>query len=103
MWDEIYLMLPSRLWEILEEAQNFMKQILADQKARIALNNHLAQIKYANKFPKNQIPQYRAVHIYYPIRATKCNRLESGRDYRCFHSTEKKYGKRNKSSYKGIA
>ena len=92
MWDEIYFMLPSRLWEILEEAQNFMKQILADQKARIALNNHLAQIKYANKFPKNRIPQYRAVHIYYPIRATKCNKV--GFEQRCVHTTEKKYGKK---------
>ena len=100
---DFYFFLPYRWLEILDELNKLMKEMMAEQKARIALNNHIAQIRFAKKFPKLPVKPCVGVHIYYPIRATKCNRLESGRDYRCFHSTEKKYGKRNKSSYKGIA
>jgi hypothetical protein len=92
MWDEYLLFFNSRIWDILEEAEKLMKDFLAEQKARIALNNHYAQVKYAQKFQKRNMPQYRAIHIYYPIRATKCNKV--GFEQRCRRTTEKKFGKK---------
>ena len=88
---DFYFFLPYRWLEILDELKQLMKKMMAEQKARIALNNHLAQIKYAKKSPNKFVPQA-CVHIYYPIRATKCNKV--GFEQRCRRTTDKKYGKK---------
>ena len=88
---DFYFFLPYRWLEILDELNKLMKEMMAEQKARIALNNHLAQIKYAKKSPNKFVPQV-CVHIYYPIRATKCNKV--GFEQRCRRTTDKKYGKK---------
>lgn len=83
--------LPDSFYDALEEFNKIMKEMMAEQKARIALNNHLAQIKYAKKTPNKFVPQA-CVHIYYPIRATKCNKV--GMEQRNRRTTDKKYGKK---------
>jgi len=88
---DFYFFLPYRWLEIVDELKQLMKEMMAEQKARIALNNHLAQIKYAKKSPNKFVPQA-CVHIYYPIRATKCNKV--GFEQRCRRTTDKKYGKK---------
>ena len=93
MWGDVFIFsIPSSFYDIMEEAERIMKEYLANQKARIALNNHIAQIRYAKQFPKERKPQYRSAHIYYPIRATKCNKV--GFEQRCRRTTEKKFGKK---------
>ena len=89
---DFYFSLPSRWFEILDELNKLMKEMMAEQKARIALGNHIAQLKYAKKFSQVKTPQYGAIHIYYPIRATKCNKC--GIEQRCIRTREKKYGKK---------
>jgi hypothetical protein len=88
---DFYFFLPYRWLEIVDELKQLMKEMMAEQKARIALNNHLAQIKYAKKSTNKFVPQA-CVHIYYPIRATKCNKV--GFEQRCRRTTDKKYGKK---------
>ena len=84
--------LPESFYDLIEEANRVMKEYLAEQKARIALNNHFAQIKYAKQYPVKDTPRYAAVHIYYPIRASKCNKCTV--EQRCIRTREKKYGKK---------
>lgn len=83
--------LPDSFYDTINELNKIMKEMMSEQKARIALNNHLAQIKYAKKSPNKFVPQA-CVHIYYPIRATKCNKV--GFEQRCRRTTDKKYGKK---------
>lgn len=88
MFDYFPFYLPDRFYDIIK----LMKEIIAEQKSRIALGNHIAQIKFAKKFPKMPVKPYVGLHIYYPIRATKCNKV--GFEQRCRRTTDKKYGKK---------
>ena len=92
MFDYYLFSLPYGFYDVLNELNKLMKEILAEQKARIALGNHIAQLKYAKQYAKVKKPYFAVAHIYYPIRATKCNKIS--RYERCFQSREKKYGKR---------
>lgn len=92
MFDYFPFYLPYRIYDIFDEINRLMKEMAAEQKARIALGNHIAQIKFAKKFPKKPVKPYVSVHIYYPIRATKCNKV--GLEQRCRRTTDKKYGKK---------
>lgn len=92
MFDYFPFYLPDRFFDIIKDIDNLMKEMMAEQKARIALSNHIAQIKFAKKFPKAPVKPYVGVHIYYPIRATKCNKV--GFEQRCRRTTDKKYGKK---------
>lgn len=84
--------LPDSFYDTINELNKIMKEMLAEQKARIALNNHIAQVRFAKKFKKLPVKPYVDVNIYYPIRATKCNKV--GFEQRCRRTTEKKYGKK---------
>ncbi len=92
MFDYFPFYLPYRIYDIFEEINALMKEMAEVQKARIALGNHLAQIKFAKKLQKMPVKPYVSVHIYYPIRATKCNKV--GFEQRCRRTTDKKYGKK---------
>lgn len=92
MFDYFPFYLPYRIYDIIDEINKMMKEMAEAQKARIALNNHIAQIRFAKKFPKKAVKPYVGVHIYYPIRATKCNKV--GFEQRCRLTTDKKYGKK---------
>lgn len=92
MGEYYFFGLPYRWLELLDELNKLMKEMMAEQKARIALNNHIAQIRFAKKFPKAPVKPCVGVHIYYPIRATKCNKV--GFEQRCRRTTDKKYGKK---------
>ena len=89
---DFYFFLPSRWLDLIEELRQIAKQMLAEQKARIAIGNHIAQMKYAKKFTQVKTPQYLGVRINYPIRATKCNKI--GWEQKCYNTREKKYGKK---------